>query len=62
MAADAMRHHGLTARRAGTGVDRAKRIVSAAHVLLRMRGSAFGCLHDELLPNVGVEPIRSAAV
>jgi hypothetical protein len=35
--------------------------VCAAHVLLRVRGSAFGCLHDELLPNVVLELIRSAA-
>ena len=62
MAADAMRHHGLAARRAGAGIDGPERIMRAAHVFLRVRTSAFGCLHDELLPNVEVEPIRCAAV
>src|ERR1700722_2215048 len=62
MAADAMRHHGLAARRAATGIDGAEGIMCAAHVLLRVRTSAFGCLHDELLPKVEVELIRCAAV
>jgi hypothetical protein len=52
MAADAMRHDGLAARRAGAGVDGAERIMCPAHVFLRVRTTAFWCLHDELLPNV----------
>jgi hypothetical protein len=34
MAADAMRHHGLAARRARAGIHGAERIMRAAHVLL----------------------------
>ena len=62
VAADAMRHHRLAARRAGTGVDGTECVVGTAHVLFRMRGSAFGCLHGELLPKCWLELIRSAAV
>jgi hypothetical protein len=62
MAADSMRHHGLAARRASAGIDGAERIMRTAHIFFRMRTSAFGCLHDGLLPNVKVELIRSAAV
>src|ERR1019366_8438202 len=50
MAADTMRHHGLAAGRAGAGIDGAERIMRAAHVFLRVRSTAFGCLHSELLP------------
>ena len=62
MAADSMRHYRLAARRAGAGVDGAECIMRAAHIFFRMRTSAFGCLHDELHPNVKVELIRCEAV
>jgi hypothetical protein len=42
-----MGQRGLAAIRTGDRVNRAQRVVSAAHVTLGAGGTAFGCLHGD---------------
>lgn len=50
MAAYAMRQGGLAAMRAGDRIDRAQRVVRAAHVALGSGRTALGCLHNVYFP------------
>ncbi len=60
MAADAMGHHRLAARRAGAGINGAERVMGTAHILGSMRTTAFWCLHWRLLPKLGARPATGA--
>ena len=45
-----MRQRGLAAMRAGDRIDRAQRVVRAAHVALGSGRTALGCLHNVYFP------------
>ncbi len=47
MTAYMMRQRGFAATCAGAGINRAQGVMGAALILLRVRGTAFGCLHGK---------------